>query len=86
MIDPTEPGSIGRFLSLNYWRLQMTDRQGAVHDYLSTGCLHGDMVLPDGRTGHAYCQSDTGAAGTKTPAVCKFCGAPCRCDCHGEAS
>lgn len=43
------------------------------HDYLSTGCLHGM---------HAYCQSDTGAAGTKTPAQCKFCAAPCRCWCH----
>ncbi|MCX5209751.1 hypothetical protein OG689_10695 [Kitasatospora sp. NBC_00240] len=50
-------------------RLQAADP----HHYLSTGCLHGD---------HAYCRSDTGAAGTKTPAVCKFCAAPCVCVCH----
>jgi len=45
--------------------------------YLSTACLHGL---------HEYCNSYTGAAGTKIPAQCKFCGAPCRCqhpDCHG---
>lgn len=56
------------------------------HEYLSTGCWHGDEVLPDGRTGHEYCRSDTGAAGTKTPAVCKHCQSPCRCDCHEETS
>ncbi|MCX4751756.1 hypothetical protein OG455_41665 [Kitasatospora sp. NBC_01287] len=54
------------------------------HDYLSTGCLHGDMLLPDGRTGHDYCQSDMGAAGAKKPAQCKFCQAPCSCECHEE--
>lgn len=52
------------------------------HVYLSTGCLHGDMRLPDGRTGHEYCQGETGAVGAKTPAVCKFCKAPCQCECH----
>lgn len=46
------------------------------HRYLSTGCLHGE---------HAYCQANTGAAGTKTPAQCKFCTAPCVCDCHKPA-
>ncbi|MFJ7999006.1 hypothetical protein ACIQ7D_17920 [Streptomyces sp. NPDC096310] len=52
----------------------MPDRsEPTVLDYLSTGCLHGE---------HAYCQGATGQAGTKTPAVCKFCAAPCRCDCH----
>lgn len=45
------------------------------HWYLSTGCLHGE---------HGYCQGKTGRAGTKTPASCKFCGAPCQCDCHGS--
>lgn len=54
------------------------------HHYLSTGCLHGDHVLPDGRTGHQYCQSDTGKAGAKQPAQCKFCGAPCECTCHTQ--
>lgn len=43
------------------------------HMYLSTGCLHGE---------HGYCQSNTGLAGAKTPAVCKFCKAPCVCACH----
>ncbi|MFF0277490.1 hypothetical protein [Streptomyces sp. NPDC004330] len=55
------------------------------HDYLSTGCLHGDTVLPDGRTGHQYCQGHTGQAGAKQPAQCKFCSAPCRCACHTTA-
>jgi hypothetical protein len=52
------------------------------HHYWSTGCLHGDEVLEDGRTGHEYCQGETGALGTKTPAVCKHCKAPCACWCH----
>ena len=55
---------------------------GSGHEYLSTGCWHGDEVLPDGRDGHGYCQSDTGAAGAKTPAVCKRCSSPCSCPCH----
>lgn len=54
----------------------------SAHEHLSTGCLHGDMVLPDGRTGHEYCQGDTGHAGSKRPAECKFCGARCICPCH----
>ncbi|MDI5965775.1 hypothetical protein [Streptantibioticus silvisoli] len=52
------------------------------HQYLSTGCLHGDMRLPDGRTGHQYCQGETGVCGAKTPASCKFCRTPCQCPCH----
>ena len=55
------------------------------HRYLSTGCLHGDTVLPDGRTGHAYCQGETGVVGAKQPAECKVCAAPCRCTCHQAA-
>jgi hypothetical protein len=55
------------------------------HVYLSTGCLHGDTVLPDGRTGHQYCQSHTGHSGEKQPAQCKFCAAPCTCGCHQPA-
>lgn len=54
------------------------------HTYLSTGCLHGETVLPDGRTGHEYCRGESGHCGAKTPAVCKFCGAPCICLCHGS--
>lgn len=52
------------------------------HRYLSTGCLHGDHVLDDGRTGHEYCQSDTGHAGSKRAGRCKFCDAACVCPCH----
>lgn len=47
--------------------------QRSGHRYLSTGCLHGE---------HGYCQSNTGSQGQKTPAVCKFCQAPCVCSCH----
>lgn len=46
------------------------------HDYLSTGCLHGE---------HAYCQSMTGQAGAKRPGRCKFCDARCVCSCHKGA-
>jgi hypothetical protein len=56
----------------------------AVHEYLSTSCLHADA---DGRPElHAYCRSRTGSNGEtqwhKEPASCKFCGAPCTCECH----
>ncbi|MFJ4828428.1 hypothetical protein ACIP79_00580 [Streptomyces sp. NPDC088747] len=43
------------------------------HEYLSTGCLHGE---------HDYCKATAGKAGAKQPAQCKFCGAPCICECH----
>jgi len=49
--------------------------QATSHRYLSTGCLHGQ---------HGYCQAHTGLSGTKTPAQCKFCQAPCTCPCHKE--
>lgn len=47
------------------------------HDYLSTGCLHGD---------HEYCKKEARRYdGTeKVAACCKFCGAPCICTCHVE--
>lgn len=45
------------------------------HDYLSTACLHEQ---------HLYCQSTVGSVGPKIPAVCKFCGTKCRCECHKE--
>jgi hypothetical protein len=49
------------------------------HEYLSTSCLHHQ---------HDYCQSVTGSNGTtewvKTPSSCKFCDAPCICQCHRE--
>lgn len=47
----------------------------AVHDYLSTACLHGR---------HDYCSARSGQVGPKTPATCKFCPAKCRCTCHAE--
>jgi hypothetical protein len=50
---------------------------GFRHYYLSTGCLHGN---------HGYCAGLNGAAGSKRPAVCKFCEAPCRCRCHRRRS
>ncbi|MFF5473375.1 hypothetical protein [Streptomyces achromogenes] len=62
----------------------VTNGPATAHIYLSTGCLHGDLVLPDGRTGHQYCQGDTGQAGAKSPAQCKFCATPCVCPCHQE--
>ncbi|MCX4792544.1 hypothetical protein OG369_42985 [Streptomyces sp. NBC_01221] len=49
----------------------------APHEYLSTGCLHGE---------HAYCQSMTGQQGEKRPAECKFCRARCTCSCHAEGA
>lgn len=52
------------------------------HVYLSTGCVHENDVYPDGRTGHEYCESETGVCGQKTPGCCKGCGAPCTCPNH----
>jgi hypothetical protein len=51
-------------------------KPSASHEYLSTGCLHGE---------HSYCQSWTGQSGLKTPGECKFCMAKCVCGCHQEA-
>lgn len=45
------------------------------HLYLSTACLHAN---------HSYCQGKDGFCGPKTPAVCKFCAAPCLCSCHQQ--
>jgi len=53
------------------------DDDEPTHHYLSTGCLHGE---------HGYCQTGKTKGGvTKAPAQCKFCRAPCVCDCHQEA-
>lgn len=58
------------------------------HLYWSTHCRH------DSETGHAACSAweitaqmafvDAVAEATieRTPAQCKTCAAPCRCDCH----
>jgi hypothetical protein len=59
------------------------------HDYLSTACLHAQRT-PDNEQAlelHSYCKSTIGSHGPKTPAVCKFCGTKCRCECHwGQSS
>lgn len=55
------------------------------HIYLSTACLH---------KLHAYCQAQYGHAEDTTfnykwpkkPAECKFCDAPCVCECHTTRS
>lgn len=56
------------------------------HHYLSTGCLHAredtSLGAEERRKLHAYCQGRTGHCGTKKPAECKFCSAPCVCACH----
>jgi hypothetical protein len=54
-------------------RATLAATEATSHVYLSTGCLHGH---------HDYCQNHTGHSGTKTPAQCKFCSAPCTCHCH----
>lgn len=54
---------------------RLAHRHGT-HRYLSTGCLHGE---------HAYCQGNTGKAGAKKPASCKWCGTGCLCPCHRKA-
>lgn len=55
------------------------------HDYLSTACGHAQE--PGREHLHESCQSFVGvdAAGrefSRNPARCKFCEAPCRCECH----
>lgn len=62
--------------------LGLADAGDGEHHYLSTGCLHGDLVLWDGRTGHQYCQAETGAYAAKTPSSCDHCGSRCVCACH----
>lgn len=65
-IGCTEPWSASTLL-------EHPARDKGTHRYLATSCHHGK---------HTYCQGTTGLAGAKTPAVCKFCGAPCICPCH----
>lgn len=66
---PVDPELIQRVVQKN-WDILAEDGN---HRYLSTSCLHNE---------HEYCQSNTGLAGAKTPAQCKFCEAPCICPCH----
>lgn len=54
------------------------------HVYLSTACLH-EQHESDARKAealHAYCASERGLCGAKTPGECKFCHAPCGCPEH----
>lgn len=60
-------------------------RPDGTHFYVSTGCVHGDAVMIDGRTGHEYCQGMTGLNGAKRGGQAKCCGAPCQCTCHKDA-
>ncbi|MEU6057965.1 hypothetical protein [Streptomyces sp. NPDC047097] len=43
--------------------------------YLSTSCIHDE---------HDYCKGDTGKAGAKKPAECKWCPSKCACPCHQD--
>lgn len=83
-VDPRRVASVAAHVARTLDQPAPAATPATDHHYLSTGCLHGEHVLPDGRTGHQYCQGDTGKAGTKTPAQCKFCTAPCVCPCHQE--
>lgn len=82
---------IARFIGRTGAALTRLAYRHGHHTYLSTGCLHGDLVLPDGRTGHDYCRTQARRydGTTKAAAVCKFCselGRPghghCVCPCH----
>lgn len=55
------------------WQKAAAATEATGHQYLSTGCLHGQ---------HGYCQSNTGLAGAKKPSRCKWCDAHCQCPCH----
>lgn len=55
------------------WSVDLRVEEVRPHEYLSTACLHGE---------HGYCAAPVGQAGPKVPARCKFCAAPCRCECH----
>lgn len=75
MADPPPPSSPWLEEALAAARAQRREWEAAGHTYLSTACLHGQ---------HDYCNTsirDDG--GTKVPACCKFCGAPCVCDTPG---
>ncbi|HEY6116644.1 MAG TPA: hypothetical protein VI172_11855 [Candidatus Dormibacteraeota bacterium] len=66
---------IGRTVGrLAVWLTRLAHRLGS-HSYLSTSCLHDR---------HRYCQSNTGLAGAKKPARCKWCPSACACSCHKE--
>lgn len=76
LIDTGAPWTSNQQTTAARIREAAASRPAGGHLYLSTGCRHGD---------HAYCQNHTGLSGQKTPATCKFCGAPCICGCHPPA-
>lgn len=51
------------------------DEPKITHNYLSTACLHGL---------HDRCGEKQAERGEDGPPHCKFCDAPCRCECHGD--
>lgn len=60
-----------------------------IHEYLSTSCWHEAEELIAGNDVraeelHAYCASNTGLCGAKTPGKCKFCDSHCSCPAHGR--
>jgi len=58
---------------------------GSVHVYLSTSCWHARQTADRDEADrlHAFCQGDQRLfGGNKVPAKCKFCPAPCICECH----
>jgi len=64
----------------------------APHDYLSTACFHGEhdycsapTVSRDGPWSHIGPSYSSERDAPKAPAQCKFCKAPCRCQCHSSA-
>lgn len=70
------------YLRDNLVLLLGSELYNGTHLYLSTGCLHGDKLMADGRTGHEYCAAMTGWQGAKRGGQAKCCGAPCQCECH----
>lgn len=73
--------------------LHLTTRQPIPHieshDYLSTACFHGEhgycaapTVNRDGSWNHLAPSYSSERDAPKNPAQCKFCKAPCRCQCH----
>lgn len=86
MPDTEATRAVSEALSDGLRRKYVTVTPVEGHTYLSTGCHHGDLILPDGRTGHEYCQAMTGYQGEKRPGRCKHCGAECSCPCHAPTS
>lgn len=68
------------------WPVTQPSEAGA-HNYLSTACHHEIEALAAGGIEraaelHAYCSANSGKAGAKRPAHCKWCDAACACPRH----